>query len=60
MTMDIPNAFIKTPMPNLKEERVTMMITGKLVIILVNMSPDTYKGYAVIKNGHQVLYVQVL
>lgn len=59
--MDIPNAFIQTPMPNLKEEeRVMMKIRGVLVDILVNMSPDTYKGYVVIENRHQVLYVQVL
>ena len=61
MTMDILDVFIQTLMPNLKDdEKVTMKNMGILVDILVNMSPDTYKGYVVIENGPKVLYMQVL
>ena len=63
MTADVPNAFIQAPMPEVKpgEERVMMKITGVLVDMLVQLSPEVYLPYAVFeKNGQKVIYVQVL
>ena len=62
MTGDIPNAFIQTKMPDVKdgEERVIMKITGVLVDLLVEMSPEVYGPHVVFENGKKVLYVQVL
>ena len=47
MTADIPNAFIQAELPNLgpDDERVIMKITGVLVELLVNMSPEVYGPY---------------
>ena len=43
MTSDIPNAFIQTEMPEVKdgEQRVTMKITGVLVDMIVQLNPNT-------------------
>ena len=42
MCADIPNAFIQAEMPDISdgEERVTMKITGVLVDMLVQLSPE--------------------
>ena len=62
MTADVPNAFIQAPMPKVKpgEERVMMKITGVLVDMLVQLSPEVYGPYVVFENGWKVIYVQVL
>ena len=52
MTVDIPNAFIQTLMPEVKdgEERVTMKITGILVDYLCELDP-IYRKYVVREKG---------
>ena len=48
MSADIPNAFIQAELERKEgEDRVIMKITGQLVDIMVQMSPETYGGYAV-------------
>ena len=42
------------------EERVTMKITGLLVDMLGQLSPEVYGPYVVFENGQKVTYVQVL
>ncbi|CAJ1929599.1 unnamed protein product [Cylindrotheca closterium] len=61
MSMDIPNAFIQTYMPEAKEgeDCVYMKITGMMVQILIDMAPE-YREYVVLENGNQVIYVRVL
>ena len=58
MTVDIPNAFIQTPMPE-GEEKVIMKITGLLVKYLVEIEPS-YRDYIVYENGKKVIYVKIL
>ena len=62
MTADIPNAFIQAELPPPKkgEDGVVMKITGVLVDLLVDMSPEIYGPYVVFEKGHKVLYVRVL
>ena len=61
MSMDVPNAFIQTLMPEPKEgeEQVVMKITGSLVDILIEMDPE-YRKFVVIQNGKRVIYTVVL
>ncbi|CAJ1959768.1 unnamed protein product [Cylindrotheca closterium] len=61
MTMDVPNAFIQTYMPEAKEgeDRIYMKITGMMVQILIDMAPE-YRKYVVLENGKRVIYVRVL
>ncbi|CAJ1956240.1 unnamed protein product [Cylindrotheca closterium] len=61
MTLDVPNAFIQTYMPDAKEgeDRVYMKITGMMVQILIDMAPE-YRKYVVLENGKRVTYVRVL
>ena len=63
MSMDVPNAFIQTFMPEPKvedgEEQVVMKITGSLVNILTDMDPEMRK-YVVKENGKRVIYTVVL
>ena len=61
MSVDIPNAFIQTQMPDIEkgEERTTMKITGILVNYLLELDP-TYRKYIVMENGRRVIYVVVL
>ena len=62
MTTDIPNAFVQTEMPEVKEgeERIVMKITGVLVDMLVQLNPDLYGPHVVFERGERVLYVQVM
>ena len=60
MTVDIPNAFIQTPLPELEvDEHVIMKISGVLVEILVKDSPDVYGPYVVYEGQKNTLYVTV-
>ncbi|CAJ1970257.1 unnamed protein product [Cylindrotheca closterium] len=61
MTLDVPNAFIQTYMPESKEgeDRIYMKITGMMVQILIDMAPE-YRKYVVLENGKRVIYVRVL
>ena len=61
MSADIPNAFIQTLMPEVKEgeERVTMKITGLLVDYMIEIDPS-YRDYIVMENGKRVIYVVIL
>jgi len=61
MSLDVPNAFIQTFMPEIKdgEERIYMKITGIMVQILIDMAPE-YRDYVVLENGKRVIYVKVL
>ena len=57
MCADIPNAFIQAEMPDISDgkERVTMKITGVLVDMLVQLSPEIYGPYVVFEKttkGH--------
>ena len=62
MTCDILNAFIQAHMPQTKagNERVVMKITGMMVDLLVQLSPNTYGQYVVFERGTKVIYLQVL
>ena len=61
MTMDLPNAFIQTPLeqPKEGEDRVKMKITGILVRYMTELDPR-YRDYVVYENGKKVIYVVVL
>ncbi|CAJ1966431.1 unnamed protein product [Cylindrotheca closterium] len=61
MSMDIPNAFIQTLMPDLGdgEDRVIMKVTGLMVQYMINLDP-TYRDYVVYENGKSVIYVVIL
>ena len=62
MICDIPNAFIQAHMPKTKagDERVVMKITGMMVDLLVQLSPNTYGQHVVFERRTKVIYLQVL
>ena len=55
MSADVPNAFIQTEMPEIKqgEERVMMKITGVLVDMLIQLDPQLYGPHVVYEKGHK-------
>lgn len=61
MSVDIPNAFIQTEMPEVEagEERVIMKITGTIVDCLIEIDPG-YREYVVYENGKRVLCTAIL
>ena len=60
MTADIPNAFVQTHLDESPTgERTIMKITGKLVEMLVELDPHTYKDFVTIEKGVQVLHVDM-
>ena len=61
MSLDIPNAFVQTDMPE-KEvgERIIMKVRGKLVEWLIELDPLRYESKVVYENGLPVLYLEVL
>ena len=63
MTVDVPNAFIQTLLPEKyrrKGERVIMKFTGRIVDILIKMNPGRYEGFVVYENGKKVIYVEII
>ena len=60
MTVDVPNAFIQTELPQVEGDRVIMKITGSLVDILVCINLNLYKDRVVFEKGKKTLYVVVL
>ena len=59
MTNDVPNAFVQTPIPQ-DGEKFIMKIRGKLVDMLVEISPETYEPFIVYEGNKRVLYVRML
>mmetsp|Transcript_11837 Transcript_11837/g.17121 ORF Transcript_11837/g.17121 Transcript_11837/m.17121 type:complete len:448 (-) Transcript_11837:440-1783(-) len=63
MTLDIPNAFVQTQMPEADVgKRVIMKIKGPLIDMLIEMDPVKYKKQYVVHDskGEKVLYVVLL
>ena len=56
MVLDIPNAFIQTPMP-VANERIVMKVKGRLVDWLLELDGLAYSTYVVYKNGVKTLYL---
>ena len=59
MTLDIPNAFVQTPISQ-GDEKVIMKIRGVLVDILCDLAPDVYNDYVVRERNNQLIYVEML
>ena len=59
MTLDVPNAFVQTPIPK-GDKKIVMKICGSLVDILQEICPGTYDDYVVNDGKYKVLYVQLL
>ena len=54
MVLDIPNAFIQTPMPP-TDEKIVMKVKGKLVDYLLEIDFMSYNTYVVYENGVKTL-----
>ena len=60
-TVDIPNAFIQTPIPQEEgKERIILKIRGPLVDILIAIDPEMYEPYVTYERGEKILYCNVL
>jgi hypothetical protein len=59
MTLDIPNAFVQTPI-DLHGDKVIMKIRGQLIDLLLEICPGVYDKYVVYEGNHRVLYVRML
>jgi hypothetical protein len=61
MTVDIPNAFVQTTVPQTDNEgdRITMKIAGPLVEMLVDLDPEIYKNFVSFEGNTPILYVHV-
>ena len=59
-TVDIPNAFIQTPIGNDKDgDRITMKVKGPLVDMLLKIDYELYHDKVVYEKGDKVLYMVV-
>ena len=59
MTLDIPNAFVQTPIPQ-DGDKVMMKIRGPLVDILCEICPGVYDNFVIYEGKQKVLYVRIL
>jgi hypothetical protein len=59
MTLDIPNAFVKTEI-SLDGDKIIMKIRGQLVDILLELCPGVYDDYVIVEGKHKILYVRML
>ena len=58
MTLDIPNAFVQTSVPQGKgEDKIIMKIRGVLIDIFLEMIPETYGEHVVYEGKHKFIYV---
>ena len=58
VTLDIPNAFVQTDLPE-NNERIIMRINGKLVDLIVELFPTEYERYVYHKNKTKVIFVEM-
>ena len=58
MTIDMPNAFVQTDVPE-GIERIIMKIRGRLVDILLEINEDKYKPYVHDTKNGKVIYVRL-
>jgi hypothetical protein len=59
MTLDIPNAFVQTSIPQ-KGDKIIMKIRGQLADILLEICPGVYDKYVLKEGKQKVLYVRML
>ena len=59
MTLDIPNAFVQTPIPQ-DGDKVMMNIRGPLVDILCEICPGVFGNFEIYEGKQKVLYVMML
>jgi hypothetical protein len=59
MTLDVPNAFVKTPIPQ-NGEKIITKIRGSLIDILTEICPGIYDKYIIKEGKRDVLYVRML
>jgi hypothetical protein len=59
MTLDVPNAFVQTPIPQ-GGDKIIMKIRGSLVDILLEICPGVYDDFVLYEGKQKVLYVQML
>jgi hypothetical protein len=59
MTLDVPNAFVQTPIPK-SGDKIIMKIRGSLVDILLEICPGVYDEYVIYEGKQKILYVQML
>ena len=56
MTLDIPNAFVQTSLPE-SNEQIIMKFNGRLLDIMMQGFPHVYKQYVQMENKTKTLYV---
>jgi hypothetical protein len=59
MTLDVPNAFVQTPIPQ-SGDKIIMKIRGRLVDILLEISPGVYDEHVTKEGKQKVLHVRML
>jgi hypothetical protein len=59
MTLDVPNVFVQTPIPQ-TGDKVIMKIRGSLVDILTEICPGIYDDYVIKEGKQKILYVMML
>ena len=59
VTLDIPNAFIQTPIPESNEKTITR-ISGHLSEVIIESLPQHYKKYVIGEGNTKTIYVQML
>ena len=61
LTVDVPNAFVQTEMPQKdKGEIVIMKIKGIFVKILCEIGPESYMKFITFKNNKPKLYISMI
>jgi hypothetical protein len=59
MTLDVPDAFVQTPIQQ-SGEKIIMKIRGSLVDILLEICPGVYNNFVIYEGKQKILYVQML
>ena len=58
ITLDIPNAFIQTNLPQ-SDKKIIMRINGKLVDLIVELFPNDYRQYIYQKNQTKIIFIEM-
>ena len=63
MTVDVPNAFIQTLLPEKYRrigDQIIMKFKGRIVNFLIKINPERYDEYITYKNSKKVIYVEII
>ena len=59
VTLDIPNAFVKTPITK-SNEKTIVRISSRLAELIIALLPQHYEKYVIREENTKIIFVQIV